>query len=55
MIVAGVSYLWSIIDAPVSASRINEERRLNLLGGEIELQTCFSNKDVRFFTRIYFN
>ena len=54
MIVAGLSYLWSIIDAPISASRINEERRLSFLGREIKFQTFFSNKEINFNTKLYF-
>ena len=55
IIIAGASYIWSIIDAPVSASRINKERRLSLLGKEFKFRTSFTRDGINFHTKFYFN
>ena len=35
--IGGICYIWQLIDAPVSASRINEERRMKLKRAGIEI------------------
>jgi hypothetical protein len=51
---AAISYLWSLIDAPVSASRINDENRENISKKSFELKTKITAEGFEGILRFYF-
>jgi hypothetical protein len=53
--VAGLCWLWQLIDAPVSAFRINKERRIRLKRTEIEINPEFSKTSFGASVKIFLN
>jgi len=53
--IAGICWIWQIIDAPVSASRINEEQRIKLERTEIEILPELSKAGFGASVKIFFN
>ena len=51
--ITAVFELWQLIDAPVSASRINRENRMRMIGKEIEAGISFDEE--KFFFNIIFH
>ncbi len=52
--IAAIVEIWQLIDAPVSASRINRERRMKIGNYSIELNPSFANKSLNTSIKIYF-
>lgn len=51
---AGICYLWQLIDAPISASDINEERRIKLNKAELEILPQITGNSFSATFKIYF-
>lgn len=51
---AGLFYIWQLIDAPVTASNINEERRIKLNRAELEILPQISDKGLSTTFKLYF-
>ncbi len=51
---AGIFYLWQLIDAPVSASSINEERRIKLNKVELGLVQQITGTGFNTTLKVYF-
>jgi hypothetical protein len=51
---AAVSYLWSLIDAPISASRINDENGKKFSEKYFELKTIITAEGFEGILRFYF-
>ncbi len=52
--VVAITEIWQLIDAPVSASRINRERRLKIGGYSFNVNTTFSSKKFNTSIKVFF-
>jgi hypothetical protein len=52
--IAGLIYIWQLIDAPVSASRINYENRMKIIGHKTDIGISLNINILKGTVKIFF-